>query len=175
MRQAKKQIQVVKPLRKATAALKAKQREAAGLRRALDMDRNLLRHQSIKLNALENEIWEAKRIAVRNSALFDIHEPAPPYRFPEIKAGCPVRLNITDDARSFSQSDLAAVVADVPLHALLLNIDRDVFEGAVHARVEFAGRKVCYSMTDKAIRLLPRDILIRRVAQELATELARLL
>lgn len=157
-------------LRALRRTLRAREVELIKVRSAMALDKRLLRELSEARQKLEHEMDEAKRIVGHSSVLFELVRREPTYKFKFDPDEHVPRIVVTDDPGSFSRSALGAELAAVPLHTLLCNV-KEEFAGAVHCYVQFADHTLAYSTTQRAIDVTPRDLLIRRIAGELAREL----
>lgn len=61
------------------------------------------------------------------------------------------------------------------IHYLITQLRHSDAVGAVHIKVQLKDGSVRYGLSDMALRLMPRDVLIQRISSEIATELLRLL
>lgn len=167
MKKGKDTQRLVRSLRN---SLHQKTSETQRLRRAQEMDRRLLSHTTARLHAAEDEISEAKRIVAHSSVLFEQRRLEPAYTFKLSPTQATPRIEVTNDPGTFSRSALGGELADVPLHALLCSV-KEEFNGAIHCYARFADVELAYSMTPQVLKVTPKDILVRRIAGELAREL----
>lgn len=135
----------------------------AALEQAVAMDRGLLAHVSERKRQLEQEISDAKRIVGRMSVLFE----------PEAKrldgpARSPMHIfthsAVVDDSRAFFHNQSKTV----PLPVMLSMVNRDGLDMAVHCKVLFGDGQWGYAISEEAVLATPEDVLVERIARELA-------
>jgi hypothetical protein len=142
---------------------RAARERVAELERALQMDRALLVHVGERKRQLEQEIGDAKRIVGRMSVLFE----------PEAKrldgpARSPMHMfthsAVVDDGRAFFHNQSKTV----PLPVMLSMVNRDGLDMAVHCKVLFGDGQWGYAVSEEAVLATPEDVLVERIARELA-------
>lgn len=142
---------------------RAARERVAELERALQMDRALLTHIGERKRELEQEISDAKRIVGRMSALFE----------PETKrldgpARSPIHMfthsAVMDNGRAFFHNQSKTV----PLPVMLSMMSRDRLDMAVHCKVLFDDGQWGYAISEEAVLATPEDVLVERLARELA-------
>lgn len=145
---------------------RAARERIAALETKVAMDGVLLRHISDKKAQLEQEIVNAKRMVGRMSVLFE----------PDAKRfDGPTR----DQVQAFSQS---AVMEDsapffhaksevIPLDVMIAKVkkaDPAAFNSAIHCQVTFDDGRWHYAISESAMDAMPEDILVERIARDLA-------
>lgn len=135
----------------------------ADLEQAVAMERGLLARVSHFKNLLEQEINEAKRIVGRMSALFE-----PEVRRLDGPARSPMHVfthsAVVDDGRAFFHNRSQTI----PLPVMLSMVDKDGLTGSIHCKVVFGDDQWGYALSEEAILAIPEDILVERIAGELA-------
>jgi hypothetical protein len=145
---------------------RAASERVAELEQALQMDRALLAHVGERKRQLEQEISDAKRIVGHMSVLFD---PV------AIRLDGPARSEIQlfshsavmEDAAPFFHAQSKTIPLDVMIAAVKKK-DGGAFDSAVHCKVMFDDGCWGYAISEAALRLMPEDILVERIARELA-------
>lgn len=135
----------------------------AALEQAVAMDRGLLAHVSERKRQLEQEISEAKRIVGRMSVLFE----------PETKrldgpARSPMHLFTHSAVVKEAQAFFHDRSKTVPLPVMLSRMNKDSLDMAVHCKVLFGDGQWGYAMSEEAVLATPEDVLVERIARELA-------
>lgn len=140
----------------------------AALERAVAMDRGLLAHVSERKRQLEQEISDAKRIAGRMSVLFK-----PEAKYLDGPARSPMHLfthsAVMDDGRAFFHNQSKTV----PLPVMLSMVKRDELDMAVHCKVLFGDGQWGYAISEEAVLATPEDVLVERIARELAMNIGQ--
>jgi hypothetical protein len=135
----------------------------ATLEQAIVMDRGLLAHVSERKRQLEQEISDAKRIVGRMSVLFE-----PESRRLDGPARSPMHLfthsATMDDGRAFFHNQSKTV----PLPVMLSRVNRDGLDMAIHCKVLFGDGQWGYAISEEAVLATPEDVLVERIARELA-------
>lgn len=135
----------------------------AALEQAVAMDRGLLAHVSERKRQLEQEISDAKRIVGRMSVLFE-----PESKHLDGPARSPMHMfthsAVVDDGRAFFHNQSKTV----PLPVMLSMVKKDGLDMAVHCKVLFGDGQWGYAMSDEAVLATPEDVLVERIARELA-------
>lgn len=135
----------------------------AALEQAITMDRGLLAHVSERKRQLEQEISDAKRIVGRMSVLFE----------PEVKrldgpARSPMHMfthsAVVDDGGAFFHNQSKTV----PLPVMLSRVNKDGLDTAIHCKVLFGDGQWGYAISEEAVLTTPEDVLVERIARELA-------
>lgn len=135
----------------------------AALEQAVAMDRGLLAHVSERKSQLEQEISDAKRIVGRMSVLFE-----PETKHLDGPARSPMHMfthsAVVDDGRAFFHNQSKTV----PLPVMLSMVKRDGLDMAIHCKVLFGDGQWGYAISEEAVLATPEDVLVERIARELA-------
>lgn len=115
------------------------------LRVSVTIGRVSSQHLRESINKLRSEIEEAKRMLPFHSVLFD--------------AGV-----VSLSARTMETINLV----NTPLPVLLSKIVPDGLNGAVHTHVRFGDGRWGYAVSRDALKLMPHDLLVRRISEGLA-------
>jgi hypothetical protein len=158
--------------RRARESIAALEQTTSNLRSGMAMDRGLLAHQSEQLRELKQQIADAKAILGPYHVAF----PAEDYKIggaPHTPVGMHVLPRLSGDPWTLG-AEIAptATVERVMLSVLGLNVYEDVMTHMRHAQVLFDGAAWAYGITRQSIESTPRDILIERIARELARRVA---
>lgn len=145
---------------------KLKQKES-DLQVWVAMHRSLLEKNTNLVLALKEEISEAKRIAGHMSVMFNP---------PTVKIHGDIRETVYADAMQPMRNPGDPVPETmrwerIPLDVLIAGIQGDAFDRAIHFRAEFDGNRVAYALAHGAYGLIPRDVLIKRMARALADQM----
>jgi hypothetical protein len=143
----------------------------AELERALQMDRALLAHVGERKRELEQQIGNAKRMVGRMSVLF---EPG------ATRLDGPARGKMHLFSHSAVMEDDApffhAKSKTIPLDVMIATVKSKgggAFDNAVHCKVMFDDGCWRYAISEAALYAMPEDILVERLAHELAMTIAR--
>lgn len=163
--------------RRAREALAAASQRVADLEQVHAIASGLIAGMRVRLDALAQEIDDARAIAGPMSILFPVEH--------EFRAG------IKSDSRQPLSIDVPERMPDkficdsptapmeglrysrVPLETLVLNIRPDVLRECLHVNVEFADGVWRYGLTRAAWYAAPRERRERLIAEQIPKELAR--
>lgn len=135
----------------------------------LDVTRTSLSDAGARLQKIQREMNDARRIAGEMSILFPASVmgiPGPKRDHIQVRTFNPLdRLDPMD-----RHNRIAARGQSLPV--MLSRIDTSALRDAVHVRVRFGDRVVGYAISHDAIESTPKDILTDRLATELAHGMA---
>lgn len=150
--------------------------EIARLGEAYQRESQLAAYQYEQRRKAEDEIARAKSRAARLSLIFD---PTTTETSSARNHRCQWMLAMVPELPSLVSSGddfpLSVALRKVPLELLVSSVRSDVMREAVHARIAFSGREVCYGISRLAVESLPRHDLAGLLAKEIAPPMARLL
>lgn len=141
------------------------------MRGALALDRQTLREQEREIRDMREQLRNAVRILGPMSA-------ALPVTTTILRANSRPRVALGDFGSAPQLSSMVgsdAVSAEYSvrdLRVMLARLQQDPVMGMVHVRVRFGDDAVGYAISDEAIFHTPADVLLERVTQELAMQLA---
>lgn len=138
----------------------------AECRKASEMDRALLRHQSEQIDHLRSILTDAIRIAGEMSAIFPtnnmkVHGPARG----RVMLRQPTNPWLNAAVADFSLMEIGAI--DHELNLMLCKIQPERLQSSAHVRVTFGDGAWGYAISDAALLDVPLDILSRRISEEL--------
>lgn len=140
----------------------------AALELANEMSQGILTYYSRALLSTQNEIQEAKRILGNMSIAFSPEEMSADYKTDSFVV--PKRSFM----RNTGQTDLAideAYMQSIPLHVLSSRFQDTDFSDNIHIRVKYKDGSIGYAISNEAFMSTPKDILISKISQEIATQL----
>lgn len=138
--------------------------EVTSLRTANEMNTALSRSLSKRIRELESEIADAKLIAGEMSVLF----PAKSITL----SGQAERREFNIAIRNFGPNLEFPTYGHVSLRLILSKVDHNSFGGALHAKASYGNKLSTLAISPEALRVIPISILVRRVAENLAENLA---
>lgn len=143
----------------------------AECRKASEMDRALLRHQSEQIDHLRSIMTDAIRIAGEMSAIFPPNNMAVdgPARG-RVMARQTTRPLLPKSPVDFFKMEIAAI--DHELKVMLHSIRPERLRASTHVRVQFGDGGWGYAISEAALIDTPLDILSRRIAEELSKVIA---
>lgn len=149
--------------RRARETIAALETQAKSLKLASKMNAALLAQVSERKRQLEQEISDAKRIVGRMSVLFE----------PETKrldgpARSPMHLFTHSAVVKEAQAFFHDRSKTVPLPVMLSRMNKDSLDMAVHCKVLFGDGQWGYAISEEAVLATPEDVLVERIARELA-------
>lgn len=133
---------------------------------ALDEARQGRKRLKDMLDDVSQELDDAKRIAGSMSALFQPQA---------MKMRGSVREYVEVVAQhhplSLDSMDTLKEIRSMRLPVLLSHVDQDRLRELVHIRVHYENNVVGYGMTQEMLQIVPKDILVRRIGNEIAHQL----
>lgn len=129
---------------------------------ANEMAQELSKHLGKKLRFLEDQIYEATRIAGNMTVLF----PAKSIQM-DGKARDSIDLPIQQDVKAYVDMAVFDSVLQVQrLNVMLGAIDIDKLRCATHVKVKFGDERWGYALSDIAIISAPKDSLVKIITRE---------
>lgn len=142
-------------------------KEISDLQEAYVRECKLLEHMSYSLSVLKEEIDDAKRILSRNSIAFkpsdvyvnDIYNHT--FRYP--------RSEIFDYSLIADSSKIDSLTfRNVDLPVMAASVDQDKFANNQHFMVRYGNRKYGYAISEQALKMMPKEQMIKTVSCAIA-------